>query len=290
MMWPNGEVSLGLSMPVNSHTAPKPPEQRERRGQKQTTHSKRMVRNGAWWLQRIFGKDRLAFLTLTLPDEAVTALESKEDASDLYAEMTRQYLQWMRRRLSRAGLCEEIVGCDEVQPERFRTHGKVALHTHLVFQGRQHRKGAWAIGVKEFLNRWNSIVSNVLGIEIESSSSTRVEKLRKSAEYYLAKYMSKAGSVVEEVIAAGKRYMLPAHWWHCSSKLKKAIKDLCVEISDEAAEVLYSNREELKVEGILQWFYVHEIEFIQSHGEPVKRPVAFCAKFKKPEYREMFMY
>lgn len=289
MFYPNGEFSLGLSIAVNSHkTPPTSPEARERKGQKQTSHSKRMVRNGAWYLENHVGKKNLTFATTTLPQAAVDALEAKgDDAAGFYAEADRQMQQWIRRRLESAGLNSSIVGCVEPQPERFENTGQVALHSHLVFQGKSS-KGSWVIDKDEFRNQWNKILSNVLGVKIESLASTRIERVKKSAEYYLSKYMSKAGTMVQKIIDAGKKHMLPSHWWHCSSDLRKIIKSMCLPISEDAAEILYSQREELKEKGILQWFYIHEIDVIQSHGEPLKIPVAFMAKFRKPEYIQMF--
>jgi hypothetical protein len=290
MFWPNGEISMGLSMPVNSHTAPpQSPQVRERQGQKQTSHSKKMVRNGAWWIEKHVPRSRLAFATMTLPNEAVEALEAREDAAAIYADINRVFQQWLSRRLEAAGAFSYIVGCDEVQPGRWKKYRKVALHTHLLFQAAV-QKGNWIISKEEFQAKWLEIVNAKLNIASESNSATRIEKVKRSAEHYLAKYMSKSGNVVDEIIEAGKRYLLPAHWWHCSNALKKKVKSMCVEVSEKAGEILYGQREELKNQGILQWFYVHEIELHQSHGEPLKIPVAFCAKFSKPEHREMFIY
>lgn len=290
MFYPNGEFTLGLSTLVNSHkTPPVASEARERKGKKQTSHSKRMVRNGAWWLQKVAGRENLTFATTTLPEAAVDALEAMgERAAELYAEADRQMQQWIRRQLESEGVNSSIVGCVEVQPERFKKTGKVALHSHFVFQGKLS-KGNWIIHKDKFRNQWNKILSKVLGVKIESLASTRIERVKKSAEYYLSKYMSKSGTMVQEIINAGKRYMLPSHWWHCSADLRNIIKSMCLPISQDASDILYSQRDELKARGILQWFHIHEIELHQPHGEPFKIPIAFIAKFKKPEYIQMFV-
>jgi hypothetical protein len=289
--WPNAEFSLGLSMPVNSHkVVPPSPESRERKGKVQTSYSKRMVRNAAWWLEREVTKENLSFLTATLPDEAVDTLEAREDAAALWAECTRQYNQWIKRQLDKAELCNEIVGCDEVQPSRWRKDGRVALHLHVIFQGRKDRRSPWAISKEACLKKWLDIISNVLGVPITSTSATRIERVKKSAQNYLAKYMSKSGSIIDEIVAAGKRYMLPTQWWHCSANLKTLIKSMCVPISQEAKNVLYDMREELKNQKIIQWFHVAEIELFQPHGEAIRIPVAYCGKLSKSEYISMFDY
>lgn len=287
--YPNGEFSLGLSNPVNSHkNLPQALEVRERKGCKQTTHSKRMVRNAAYVVTKRAGRQNLTFATTTLPEEILDILESRDDAAELYAECDRQMQQWIKRRLEDVGIESFIVGCVEVQPERFERTGKVALHTHYLFQGRLPKK-TWAIHKDAFRNQWNKILSNVFGIEVTSLASTRVEQVKKSAEYYLSKYMSKSGKMVDKIIEAGKKHMLPSHWWHCSNRLRKIIKSMCLPIPKESADLIWEQREELKTAGILSWFHVHEIEIVQSHGEPLKIPVAMVAKFKKPEYIQMFV-
>jgi hypothetical protein len=58
-------------------------------------------------------------------------------------------------------------------------------------------------------------------------------------------------------------------------------------IPKEVAKAIYSQREELKLKGVLSYFHVHEIESVQSHGEPFMLPVAFIFKFRDPEYVQM---
>jgi hypothetical protein len=65
---------------------------------------------------------------------------------------------------------------------------------------------------------------------------------------------------------------------------------MCVPISQEAKNVLYDMREELKNQKIIQWFHVAEIELFQPHGEAIRIPVAYCGKLSKPEYISMFDY
>lgn len=278
-------------MPVKSHkTPPKAPEVRERKGQRFSSYGRRIVRNGAWWLQREFGRDCLSFLTCTLPDEVVEILAIAEDAAGLWAEIIRQFEQWLKRKLESMGLCEFIVGVTEVQIKRWINHGKVGLHLHWVFQGRLTNKSAWSINKEEFANAWNRIVSNVIGKKVESSSATRVERIKKSVENYLSKYMSKGGEVIDEIIEAGKRDLLPTSWWNVSNALRRIIKSMMFKPSVDARNCLYDTREALKEQGVIQWYYIHEIELMQPHGEPIKVPAAFVGKFSKPEYLEMFAY
>ncbi len=278
-------------MPVKSHTnPPKPPEARERKGQRFTSYGRRIVRNGAWWLQQQFGRNQLSFLTATLPNEALELMAIAENGAGLWAEIIRQYEQWLKRRLRNLGLCDYIVGVTEVQEKRWINSQKVGLHLHWVFQGRLGNKTPWLIRKEEFADAWNRIVSNVVDVEVESRSATRVERVKKSVENYLSKYMSKGGEVIGQIIEAGKRGLLPSSWWNVSNDLRRLIKSMIVKPSDEAKNCLYDTREALKKQGIIQWDYVHEIEQTQVHGEVIRTPVAYVGKFSKPEYIEMFNY
>jgi hypothetical protein len=287
-VWANGEATLGLSTAVNSQKSPPEAlETRDRKAKPQTSYSKRIVRNGAFVLQKQAGRNNLAFATLTLPQAAVEILESRgSDAPKLYAECDRQMKQWIGNQLERKHINSWIVSCVEVQTERFKQTGQVALHSHYVFQGKL-AKGNWVIHKDKFRNHWNKILSNVLGEKIESLASTRIERVRKSAEYYLSKYMSKSGDVVNEIEKAGKKHMLPSCWFGCSIELREKIKSMSTFIPKEVAQAIYRQREELKSKGILSYFHVHEIESVQSHGEPFMLPVAFIFKFRDPEYVQM---
>jgi len=278
-------------MPVKNHKPPpKPPETRERKGQSFTSYGRRIVRNGAWWLQKEFGRDSLSFLTCTLPDEVVEIFAIAEDAAGLWSEIIRQFEQWLKRQLRSSGLCDFIVGVTEVQEKRWTNFGKVGLHLHWVFQGRAGNRSAWSIKKEEFANAWNKILSNVLQRKVEGNSATRVERVKKSVENYLSKYMSKGGKVIEDIIEDGKRHLLPSSWWNVSHCLRRIIKAAIIKPSDEAKNCLYDIREQLKNQGIIQWFYIHEIELMQSHGESIKVPAAFVGKFSKPEHIQMFDY
>jgi hypothetical protein len=249
-----------------------------------------MVRNAAWWLQDFCGRRSLSFLTATLPDEAIALMEARGTFSRDWSEIIRQFEQWVKRRLRTAGLLELIVGVTEVQEKRWQQSGKVGLHLHWVFQGRTNQKSNWAIRPEQFAEAWLRIVSNVLGEKIKSKSATRVEQVKKSVENYLAKYMSKGGKVIGDIIEAGKRDCLPTSWWNVTTVLKNIIKRAIKALSDEAKECLYENIVDLKDQGIIQWFYVHEIEYVEPHGEIRKIPVSCSGKFSKPEYADMFDY
>ncbi len=287
MLWLNGEFSLGLSIPVKSHKPPEPAPTRERRGQAFTAYGRRMVRSAAFWLERKWGRRNLSFLTVTVP-----SLPNR-DTGKLgaeWGEVTRRYKQELERELKRQDITSEVLVVTEIQEKRYKETGLVVPHLHIVFRGRKSLRDKWAVSKERARELWENVLSAVLGFRVSAPASTRIEVVRKSVENYLSKYMSKGGKVVQDVIDSGQRHFLPTSWWGMTDSLRKRVKAACIQMSEDAADALYSQREELQKAGIVKWFYVCTVELAQSHGEVIEAPVAFVGKFAKAEYREMFSY
>lgn len=219
---------LGLSLLPNSHRvaigmSPPPPE-RAPRGQKGITRlGARTVRNAAFLLQQKYGLDRLSFLTCTVPLVSETA---EYNLGREWAEIVRIFIQKITRLLEAAGLPRSYVGCTEIQEKRLEEHGGLPLHLHLVFPGRKPG-GPWTIGKEQFASAWASAVECRCP-EFKDANwkpSTRVERLKKSPENYLGKYMTKGAASLSGLIDSdpGIAEFLPASWWHCSLNLKRAI-------------------------------------------------------------------
>ena len=100
--------------------------------------------------------------------------------------------------------------------------------------------------------------------------------------------MSKGGKVIEEIIADGRRHLLPTSWWGMTNTLRDTVKAGCKRIPQEMADILYDQRENLQQTGIIRWCHVAMAEILQSHGEFIEIPVAFVGKFAKPEHGSMF--
>lgn len=285
MFWLNGEFSLGLSKPVKTHKPPKPPEIRERRGQKFTAHGRRMVRSAAFWLERRWGRANLSFLTTTvptLPNRDIGRLGAE------WAEVVRRYKQELERELRRKGITSEVLLVTEIQEKRYRETGLIAPHLHIVFRGRKSRYDNWAISKERARELWENVLSAIVGFSVSAPASTRIEKIKKSVENYLSKYMSKGGKVVQDIIDDGKRHFLPTSWWGMTNTLRDTVKAGCKQITQEMSDILYGQREQLQVAGIIKWFHVVNIDINQSHGESMEIPVAFVGKLARPEYQNMF--
>lgn len=206
---------LGLSNVPNSH------KQRKARGRKgMSRYNKRLIVNSCLLLQRKYGKKHLSFLTLTLPSE----FASRE--ADLYAEAKRQFLQWLHRRLVKLGLPPHVIGCTELQTQRYSQSGAVALHEHWIFVGRRPY-AHWGVSASEAGERWIRTLRTVYRMEESISSevaAVSLESVRLSAAAYLGKYMSKSEKVVDGLIEDGKEDCLPSSWVTRSISMLKMFK------------------------------------------------------------------
>jgi hypothetical protein len=281
MLWPNGEFSLGLSMPVKSHKPPNPSPRRERSGKAQTTYSKRMVRNCVAQLERLHGKQNLAFTTYTLPE---LPAEDMAIIREQFPTVCHQLKQMIERDLQRAGLKPEVVYVIEIQEERYQKTGEAVPHIHAVFQSRKSRYHPYAISKERNTQLWNRAVSNVLDREIEIPSGARIEKVKKSAERYMAKYMSKGGAIAQKLADEGRVNELPKAWWGATLTLRRWVKANIKLFSEKSEQFIKDNyrqfTENLK-ESPFSWIYVHLVEVFEPHGEDIEIPVAVVGKIKR---------
>lgn len=256
---------LGLSPHINSH-------KRAKRGLKGiSSFGRKMVRNGAYLLQKRYGRNRLSFLTVTLPD--VSRVESVR-LSECWSDVTRKYLQALSRRLKQRLGIAEIVGCTEIQELRTQRDGVLGLHLHLVFCGRKAR-GSWVIHYKEARKLWKRELERVLGRELDCSSTENMEQIENDAEQYLGKYMSKGVSAIAALIEMGFGDSLPSAWWSMSMSLKEAIKTRTEHLTGEKATLLVR----LVEIGADVFWYSRPVEVVLADGQLLK--VGYFGKFKK---------
>lgn len=186
-----------------------------------TRHGRRVVRQGAYILENDYGRGDLSFLTCTLPGETMAECEA---ANRAWSEITRRFLQELKRELERKGAPGWFIGCTEIQPKRFDRTGQPWPHIHLVFVGKTGKP--WLIGPARATALWSRVVNAVLGIPFENLRwATTIKPLegKKSAGHYLAKYMSKGVEIVDKVRDVSPDFPLPKAWHHCSHGLNHAI-------------------------------------------------------------------
>ncbi len=200
-----------------------------------SSHGKKLIRNSCYRLEQECPKSRLTFATFTLP--AVSRDESLF-LSEQWGEIQRRFVQKLGRALKAKGLPGEIVGAVEVQEERAFRDGILALHIHLVFVGRNHKK-TWAITPSEYNQLWKSVLEGYLFNSPESydwRAVHNVQRVKKSVESYLGKYATKGVKSVSKLIAEFGENSLPRHWYTCTNSLRDRVVARVSRLSTQQAK------------------------------------------------------
>lgn len=265
----------------------KAPEKRKRKGLNGITgYGAKMVKNGCYLLQQWFGKERLGFLTLTLPNEDrylwACVLQ--------WSEIIRKFNQEFKRLLERRGAFTEFCYVTEIQEKRSRNTGMLVPHLHLVFNGWDGksylpgRKIQWYVSWQEIQQLWKRILENELRrLEIYEEGTplgnprVSVERVKKSAEGYLGKYMSKGRHCVKQLLSEGfAPSEMPAHWWGISTMLRQGILGQVKELPEEILDSVLGGVD-LVARGVA--CYVKEVIIDWQKGtETLKRRVGYALR------------
>lgn len=223
-------ANLDSSMVTNSHRRP--------RGQKGISrYGGKLVRNGAFVMERDFQRSRLSFLTLTIPNVSVG--ESKK-LSEHWSEVVRVFCQRLRRALRGKRLPGEIVGVTEVQEKRAAMTGVFGLHLHMVFVGRK-RKHGWALTPAVIKEMWKSALKKYLDNPEDSYDWRAVENIqqvKKSASAYLGKYLSKGFKSAQKLRALFPDVKFPSNWYICTTEIRKCVKREQIHLQGELGVLL----------------------------------------------------
>lgn len=245
----DASLPLDSSNPANSH----------KRGLNGiTTRGARLVRNAAYLLQKRYGRERLSFLTMTLP-----ALNREEFAAiaHQWSEIVRMFTQELRRELQRHDLPVDYVGCTEIQEKRFRRSGDLGLHLHITFVGRASGRSPWAIAPIFFRQKWNAILARIVGAGRVSNAAENLQMVKKSAEGYLGKYLSKGTQIIGEIVEVYGPDVVPSAWYTCSMGLKQLVK-ANTHRAWEQGETLWGDLPVMQESGALLWLGFHKVQIL----------------------------
>lgn len=224
------EIStLGLSNASNSHSKPQ-------RGMKGVTSlGRRMIRNGAFVLERAVGRRRVAMLTTTLPS---LPEEVYKQVTCEWSEIVRIFTQWIVRQLRKVHGYSWLVGCVEIQEKRLASEGGLPLHLHLCFQSKTRRE--FTIDKDEISRVWQRAVCSRVpdAANVNWSSATRIETVKKSVENYISKYISK-GVNQNVLVSIQQGFKMPSAWWICAGGLKQEIKRRTVYETSNTATAIW---------------------------------------------------
>lgn len=221
-----GASALGLSMlnnlPEENPTGTSPPEKARYGLKGMTSQARRKVRSSAYLLQERYGKERLSFLTLTVPP--LPDVSAERQLASRWHDAVRYLLRRLKVLLAQRKLPPFVIGVSEVQVSRYAETGQFPLHLHLLVVGRKRKRGAWGIHYSEFRQAWSDILQGIVGHSIETRALENVKEVAKDAGGYLGKYMSKSQNEVEKVVSDGNEWMLPKQWWFSTKEMKTWLK------------------------------------------------------------------
>ena len=245
-LWPNGEFTigysvagsleresthaemargmnahLGLSLGPNSHSTPD--EGAVKRGVKGlTSHGKKVLKNSIWRMQRLHGRSRMAFVTLTLPS---VSFEEGWSISTDWPRIVRVFFQRLGRYFERIGLPTDYAACTEMQSERVDSEGHPALHLHFVCVTKRRGAKGYAITPGEFRWLWASVVGPLTPDTEFWGGVENCVAMKKDASAYMAKYLSKGNADVDAPRSDETGWSLPTSWYSVRLALRQWVLD-----------------------------------------------------------------
>lgn len=199
------------------------------------------IKASAFVMERYIGRDRLTFLTTTVPEEAyVIGGCNGVDVNEAWPDIIHRFNIMLQRAMQSRDLTPTYVYVTEVQEGRYKDTGRVALHAHYLLRGRGPGKSTWALTHKDYQRMWRKALEQTIGAEIAGPLIVDVQRVKKSAVAYLGKYMSKGGEVVDEIVEAGGSNQLPSHWWGSTRGLKERVKRDTVKNQGDLADWVWA--------------------------------------------------
>jgi hypothetical protein len=187
-----------------------------------TTHGARMVRSGCYLLESRLGRSDCMMWTLTVP---TLSREGRVELAGNWGKLVNRTVEWISRKLARAGRPPAIIGCTEIQTGRLEKYRQGYLHLHLICPAHSNNGGRFALDVVEFRTWWKEALERFSGRTIPTLPRIQAEVVRKSAEGYMGKYLSKgSGEELAGFIEDLGADSVPGQWWFCSALMRDRVK------------------------------------------------------------------
>ncbi|GBF86425.1 hypothetical protein [Aphanothece sacrum] len=124
-----------------------------------TSTGRRRVIDGCTILEDTYGKKRLGFGTLTIPNLSPNAMTI---VNKLWAKIIETFHRFLRRFYESAGIIPYVLGVTEVQTKRLENYGQFALHYHFVYVACDKKGKFFTANWVRMI--WQKILSKVLRI------------------------------------------------------------------------------------------------------------------------------
>lgn len=227
-----------------------------------TPRGARRVRNACHLIQEAGSRYRTVFATCTVPDYPLEVMASIHQS---WHKVIDAYRRKLTRALQKQGLSGESVTVSEIQEKRYERTGIPVLHIHTVFCG-VTRAGRWAISIKEHDEMWRESLAIALGHEVtQIGSACNLQRVKKSAEGYLGKYMTKGRQAVSAVVSSGFGGWMPKQWYGLTRSLGHRI-DCETRDVRELADWLNDVAE---IEGSNVWLWHRDVRIEMGDGQTI---------------------
>lgn len=232
-----------------------------------TKKGKRTVKAASAYLQKKWGKARLGFATLTIPNYSRSQIKI---LALNWSHVVRIFFQKLKREFAKVGIANHIIGVSEIQSKRYETDGIVAPHIHFVYVARNRSKSKFYIPADRFRQLWKEVIINEVGRWNDVSqrpvtwgASVDCQIIKKNVSSYLSKYLSKGGEVIEQINDDGRTSELPRTWWTISKVLREEYKRSIKNLSQDFLAQLFYETERFLEGGVIRWYGT---VYIESNG------------------------
>jgi len=214
-------AALTSSNALNSHSPESEPAQRGLKGI--TSLGQQMLRSACYLLERDYGNSDLCFATLTVPTLSQPA---RVRLAQNWPELVRQFLQFVSRRLAIAGRPTKVAGCTEIQTARLQARREGYLHLHAVWPSHSNAAAQlWAVEWADLREWWERALVRFSGERLPHHPRVEVAPVKKSAERYMGKYLSKgSGEGLKAFIADLGEEAVPPTWWFMTADMRHQVK------------------------------------------------------------------
>lgn len=188
-----------------------------------TSFGQQMLRSACYLLERDYGNDDLCFATLTVP---TLPKEGRAELARHWGVLVNRLLQYLTRRLTRAERPTKVVGCTEIQSARLANFSQGYLHVHAVWPSHSNESGhLWAVDWAELRAWWGKALEMYSGCVLPHHPRVELAKVKKSAERYMGKYLSKgSGEALDAFVADLGEDAVPGQWWFITADLRAQVK------------------------------------------------------------------
>lgn len=188
-----------------------------------TAFGQQMLRSACYLLERDYGKADLCFATLTVP---TLPQAGRAKLAQSWGVLVNRLLQFLTRRLMQAGRPTKVVGCTEIQSGRLASYAQGYLHVHAVWPSHSNASGRlWAVEWAELRAWWKKALERYSGCKLPHDPRVELARVRKSAERYMGKYLSKgSGESLEAFVEDLGEDAVPGQWWFITADLRQQVK------------------------------------------------------------------